>query len=572
MDSYLHSFLQQNPDFPLKDKLQHFRIQYLLKVASIDPEEAILFGWDISPWDATQRGAYHRSYLNSNAILSAIEREIARISGLQDFILINDQKLLEECVPFVTEIQGQRILSTPPILEKESLHSFFARTGHTPSLQNAAAMAARLNLEMPNDLTHMENGEGASFEQLLPVIQQFRNYSFSASVVSDLLEGFSFLKETPFLRDSYKRVLDFLNEAMQIPLSNYFNLPKFENYLELIYEEMILWLTLTEPYSHGELEKRIQECIHPAPFLRTVQTGMAAFSEVASVLITPDSNLFYFDDTYYENIPSFKRAKAYPISHPHYEPPLHGEKVDLLFADFHTNFLPGKMRTENHDLKAILFKILTSASPTFTLVIDNTIGFLKSAEIGDLLKTFPHLNIVVLWSHQKFDLFGTDKVSGGSYCVYSKDEELLSRFRALKGGEIDTVSRQVLTHFFTFGAKKLEERRRKIFANACYVNQRIDNPLVVKKADAQCFSLDVQMEKIDEKFILKEFWRRGVPLMTRYSFGFNITSQSCIHNVIRFSIGIEEEKHLDLFIKAFNDIFHNNLHSLWPSAFSASLR
>ncbi|MES2272634.1 MAG: hypothetical protein V4487_00380, partial [Chlamydiota bacterium] len=213
------------------------------------------------------------------------------------------------------------------------------------------------------------------------------------------------------------------------------------------------------------------------------------------------------------------------------------------------------------------------ASSSLTVVIDQTIGFLNSMEIRDLLDRFQaeinsrSLHIVVLWSHQKFDLLGFDKISGGSYAVYSQDEALLQRFRSVGCESLDFLSRQGLAHYFASVPSKLEERRKRIFSNALYVNSKIaselkftgnaDQPiLVVVKEDAQNFSVDVQCSKDLDLFVCDAFIKRGIPLMIRSGFGFNLTTIAFTRfNMLRFSIGIEDQRFLDEFIAAFNDIF-----------------
>jgi hypothetical protein len=140
----------------------------------------------------------------------------------------------------------------------------------------------------------------------------------------------------------------------------------------------------------------------------------------------------------------------------------------------------------------------------------------------------------------------------------------------MQSDEMDFVSRQGFSHLFAHGAKKLEERRERIFSNALYVNQRIapelkydgrnsDRPiLVVDKLDSLNFSVDVQCQTNLEKAVCEAFVKRGVPLMTRSSFGYNLTTIAFTRfNMMRFSFGLEERRFLDQFISAFNDIFRS---------------
>jgi hypothetical protein len=559
MDNYLRAYLfDHDLDDELKQRLSHFGFQYLLKVANLIEEEAALWGRDISPWGSLYNGNYHRSY--SNLLLRSIEKELARRSGvpLDTFVLINERAFGS----FPTDrIQGQRVISS--VKNREAALLSVIRGGYTPSLQDAASFGASLNLSMENPTFEFPEKEEfcGSIDEFLKssIFVAFKKKN-GASPLIPLLEGFSSLpidsffhtkKEAALLFDSYGRVLHALKEAMKVSLQ------RFENFTDLVYEEMLFWLLCAEPYSAHQLEKEIQKIIPPPSFFRSVQTGMSAFSEIANTLVKPDSSVMAFDDCYYESLFHLKGAQI--IRGPDYEiPPM--KKVDFLFVDFHNNILPGKKETHRHDVKSIFSKVLRSSGFSTTLVIDNTIGFLNSLEIRELLAEFPHQNIIIYWSHQKFDLLGCDKVSGGSYAVYSRDERFLDLFRALRGGEIDRLSRQVLTHFFTFGAEGMEERKRKIFSNGWYANQRIDQkvPGVVKKWDPCSFSVDICVEGAleKEKGILKKFQEKGVPLTSRLSFGYNITSQTTIkEEVMRFSLGAEDQGFIDQFIEAFNSIF-----------------
>ncbi len=586
MDNYLKSFFIENPivELGIQNTLKGFLFQYLGRVANMDREEAAIWGRNISPW-RSGRNDYQRSYHNDNPLIKSIEFEISKRLELKkrEILLINDQELLDEFKRYGEEFMGQRFLKVPSPAEYERFFEMVVRRGYTPSLQEAAVTAARLNLEMINPTYKFPEKESffGGFNEFLadPIYTSFKHFAisrFSSSVVVDLLEGFSSVPPdsafaqkgiSSLLQDSYGRVLHYLSESMKVPFSSYSDLHRFENCIEMIYEEMIFWLMVAEPYPQGELERVIQQVIQPAPFFRTTLSGMTAFSEIIKVVLGEESTVLYFDDCYFECLVSIKGENSYPIRFPDYEASLdqaldqlNGRKIDLLFVDFHNNFLPGKLSADGHDVKAIVSKLQPFFADTFTIIIDNTIGFLKSVEVNELLEAFPKRNVIVYWSHQKFDMFGSDKLSGGSYAVYSQDAGLLAKFRGLKGGEIDPVSRQGLTHFFTYGADKMDERRRKIFSNTRYVYERI-NPrtkYLVKKGDLVSFSIDVQQPwDIEQEItILKEFENRGVPVMTRLSFGFNTISSTLIRNEgMRISMGIEDPEYLDQFVAAFNSIF-----------------
>jgi hypothetical protein len=415
---------------------------------------------------------------------------------------------------------------------------------------------------------------------------------FSASVLVGLIEGFASRdldegfkqKELhSLLQDSYGRILWVLETALRFDCSQYLDWPKWEAQLDLAHEEILLWLMIAEPYSKADLEKAIKKTIAPPSFLHTVSTGMAAFSEILHVVLEAEKTILLFDGCYFENraslLKSYPPESFYVVRFPDYAASLEqnlqklreqNKTVDLLFINFHENILKGRYINRENKVGDILATLFQSgcASPSLTVVIDHTIGFLKAPEIQDLLDRFqPEINaktlhIVVLWSHQKFDLLGFDKLSGGSYAVYSQDESLLQRFRSLGHDSLDSVSQQGLAHYFTSIPSLLEERRKRIFSNALYVNRNIAREQmnreisVVAKEDAQNFSVDVQCAKELDSCVCDAFIKRGVPLMIRSGFGFNLTTIAFTRfNMLRFSIGIEEKRFLDEFIAAFHAIF-----------------
>lgn len=566
MDNYLSHF---NFDPEIKSRLNHFRYQYLLKVSNIFPEDAELFEQHISCWSSPCKGDYHRFY-HLNPLLSSIENALA-VPG-QDVLLLS---------------KGQDILLVP---KSDLMREWIVEQGLTPTLQQAASTAAHLSLYQENT-THQfpeQNPSELSFSDCVrnPIFAEFKALAdscFSASVLVGLIEGFAHMdldekfKEKGvhvLLQDSYGRILRFLEQALRLDLSQYLNLPKFEAHLDLAHEELLLWLMVAEPYSEADLERGIRKTIVPPQFLKTVGTGMAAFSEILKVVLEPERTILLFDGCYFENraslLKSYPSDSFYVVRFPDYAASLEqnlqrlreeNKTIDVLFINFHENILKGRYINRENNVGDVIAAIVQGrcASSSLTVVIDQTIGFLNSTEIQDLLDRFPTLHIVVLWSHQKFDLLGFDKISGGSYAVYSQDEAFLQRFRSSGCESLDFLSRQGLAHYFASVPSKLEERRQRIFSNALYVNSKIkadERFVVVVKEDAQNFSVDVQCATDLDDCARDAFIKRGIPLMIRSGFGFNLTTIAFTRfNMLRFSIGIEEQRFLDEFIAAFNDIF-----------------
>ncbi|MBS0625667.1 MAG: hypothetical protein JSS32_06420 [Verrucomicrobia bacterium] len=563
MDNYIGHFLSEHPMLApeIKARLRHFQYQYLAKVSNICLEDAHLFGQNLSPWNTAGRGDYQRFY-HLNPLLQEIEAEIAP-SVRAPFFLISDKNLVPTQLNLAT-IQGQDLILLSDTGDRAAIHEFIVERGLTPTLQQAAKMAAQLRLCQPNP-TYDFPPQKSSYSGQLVRFKEAGKKSFPIAALADLLEGFAhlgldawFKKNglTKLLEDSRARVLYWIEEALASSGS------RQESYLDLLYEEMLLWLIVMEPYPESALEASIQKAISPPALLRVHSTGMAAFSEVLRCALDPDSTVLLFDGCYFENraalLKSHPADSIYLVRSPDYEVSFAEnikkmKKVDFLFINFHENILKGRTFSKKNEIGAYLEKLRDLASPTFTVVIDTTIGYLDSEEVRDLLDRF-NFNFILLWSHQKFDLLGTDKLSGGTFSIYSRDQTFLSRFN--HPGSIDSASRQGLSHHFAFAAQKLEERREIIFSNAQYANERIEIGSAVKKEDPVNFSIDVQCDWDLELPICKAFVEKGIPLMTRSGFGYNLTTAAFTRfHMVRFSLGLESKPELDRFITAFNEIF-----------------
>lgn len=624
MDNYLAHFLHEQSDLDLqtKDRLNHFRYQYLTKVSNIFPENAALFAQNISSWSSPYKNDYHRFH-HLNPLLSSVENALASVIATQesDVFVLSNRKNFEAYLAFLRKhhsaaeelfscchfgcIKGLDVLLVPRTEKKsDQIREWIVEKGFTPTLQQTAQMAAHLSLYQENLAYQFpnQNPPELCLSSLLEnsIFKKFKalgETNFSASVVVGLIEGFNRLDIDErfkrkglsiLLEQSYGRVLGFLEQSLCLDLSKYLNLAKLESLLDLVHEEILLWLMIAEPYSSADLVISMKKTIPCPSLLKTVSTGMAAFSEVLKIVLEPEQVILLYDGCYFENRASLLKSSPvdsfYIVRSPDYWTSLEQnlqklkeqkKTVDLLFINFHENILKGRyINRENHVADVIAaIEECNCISTSLTVVIDHTIGYLNSTEIQELLDRFRDkinsraLHIVVLWSHQKFDLLGFDKLSGGSYAVYSRDESLLCRFQSLGYDSIDFVSKQGLAHYFATVPSKLEERRDRIFSNARYVNEKIagelkfngdkDRPfLVVVKEDIQNFSVDVQCSENFDSFVSDAFIKQGIPLMIRSGFGYNLTTISFTKfNMLRFSIGIEDQRFLDEFIAAFNAIF-----------------
>ena len=580
MDNYLSAFVFENPhlEATVKHRIQHFRHQYLVKVSNIFPSDAAAFSQPISPWGSPYPGDYHRFY-HYNPLLDAI--------GGEGEFLLSQANRCEGCQPI--SIGGEELFL---VSKSNPTRAFIVEKGFTPTLQQAASALAHLGFSQPNptyDFPKQHPAEASfSLFRRHPIFLQFHKLGenfFSALVLSKLLEidlerEFERRGISSLLASSYGRILWFLEQSLLVDRSKYLNLPIFESFLELVHEEILLWLMLIEPYSPEDLSAAIQKTlVSPPAFLKTVSSGMIAFTEILEALLGVDQTVLIFEGIYFENRASL--LKSHPldriclVSSPDYMTSLQdnlnrlkNHTIDLLFVDFHENLLKGRYVSKKNEIGKVIAQIFRSgkAASSLTVVIDQTIGFLDSAEIGSLLQQFRReidakkLHFVIVWSHQKFDLFGFDKVSAGSYCIYSRDDAFVNRFKPLNEGKIDFVSRQMLAHYFLSAPEQLEERRAKIFSNALYVNQNITrnqaSPIqIALKHDPQNFSVDVHCPSDLDLPIRDLFIKQGIPLMIRGGFGYNLTTVAFTSfHTLRFSIGTEDRVFLDELIRVLSSI------------------
>lgn len=622
MDNYWAHFLEEHPhlDPSFKEKISHFRIQYLLKVSNFCPQEALLFQIPLSPWNSPLRGDYHRLY-HANRLLGAMEEELGKgildpqsrlfVLGKQERMraLLNQvrkqggywQKTLQESgfqEQFFT-LHGIDVLVVSPS-QQEVIEAWMGEWGLTPSLQEACRMAAQLQLFEPHSVYEFPEQKGAPsswasfFED--PVYKQFQTEKadvWEAKVLCCLLEGFQkqlgeeLFQRSPWMSDSCGRILHAFEVMHALDIRDYASKLAFEQKMDLIYEEMLLWAMLFEPYPVGELEKAIAAYLPQPSFVKSCSSGMGVFATILQSATHKESVLLVFEGGYYENrsvlLKSYPEENIYLVRAPDYASSLkknlesiarQQRQVDLVFLNLHENILKGRWVSEETPVFSFLQEILDAgcASSSLIVVLDTTIGHFQDPQIQKLLDYFraKGVQFFLFWSHQKFDLLGIDKGSGGTLCFYGEDQALLQRLQENKTDSIDFVSRQLLSHFFLHAFPFLEERRVKIFANASFVYQLLDKNLLLdpqKKAQSVClvekrdpynFSIDVQCDRDREEEICQAFHKRGIPVLTRSGFGFNLTSVAFTRfHMARFSIGLEERPLLTQFAQAFNEIFHS---------------
>jgi hypothetical protein len=277
-----------------------------------------------------------------------------------------------------------------------------------------------------------------------------------------------------------------------------------------------------------------------------------------------------------------------------------GQTLDAVFIDVHQSFNAGTTIYSSMDVVANVVRLLEAgvASPSLTIVIDNTVGLLRSSDIAHILTVFRsqiasgRLSVALNWSAQKFDSFGSDKITAGPIVLYSNNVALLKKFNDLNRGDtvddIDTHDVQMLSHVYSHAANLLDAYKELIFANAHYLYSRISptliadcmgnetfhRPVVVAcKKDRDLFFIDVSIgnlpwfkpgeyETISRKFI--SYVKRHTPIEARNSFGFRRTTTFAesirYTNEItraerykyRIAVGVEDRAKVDTIAAAIN--------------------
>lgn len=465
-----------------------------------------------------------------------------------------------------------------------------------------------------------------SLDDLLkhPIWLQFRN-KFSKNLIlghasmlilplCQLFEGFfkfgsSFeeaFKEVPeALHDSLYRLLSHIHNAMEYSYDKH-RCIQFECFFNLLFEELILWFSIFSPYTITDLKRAIGTALthiggsatNP-DFIRITSNGVKCVSEIMEVLITKNKNVL-LHDTYFEIDDSIRNVEnpekgnfVFTLEYPDFGRSLEQHiksakestrKFDIIFCDFHRS-VSGRTRIyEPVDISHLINTLQKNEclSPTFTVAIDNTIGIFGSKEISQLLFEYREqiasgvLNIIIYWSMQKFDMLGADKLTGGCYCLYTTNKELLLNFKMLDEiCNIDPINIQGFTHIYTHLPIALNSYRELMFLNAEFLYIKIDPdlkyfdhterdiPLLFTcKKDTQTTFIDLWINS--EKYgnliynYLETQLINKLKIPYRTSFGFQMTTFCGIGDCkIRFSIGLETESILSSYADFFNDLGHS---------------
>lgn len=419
----------------------------------------------------------------------------------------------------------------------------------------------------------------------------------------------------PFLEESYLRVLNYMEVIMRIGFKqdqycqNKLGSVTLSNYQNLIFEELLLWTDVTRDTKSTEesLNKILSHKVLSNAKLRPslafmMNTGVRCATVIrkACQSISENLNIFCFQDSYYEiglGANTALKNSVIMINSPyaidHFESNLQlfereNKKLGLIYVDFHGSLNVETTVISSHNIEEYIeltFERKVAQTP-LTIAMDITIGKINDDSFCNLINKFKtkiesgELNLVFFRTIQKFDSFGTDKISGGYIQVYSEHKEFIDSFQKIKMVEdtdIDPINKKSLVHFYENCLEGLDQYRQQIFDNARYVYDRIKKeyvfpsnltmhlPFFVSEIDDKenffiSINVNYNFSIVDD--LIKEFNEFGA--MSRPSFGYshftyvNIPRGNKI--TYRMCFGLEEKERLDIFVNKLNtklDIYNN---------------
>lgn len=407
---------------------------------------------------------------------------------------------------------------------------------------------------------------------------------------------------TDFLLDSYARVLNAMESMIHQDLKGDTKaFLRLSNFNDLIFEEMISWLEFSG--NDKQADETIQKVLHShvqagskPDVCSLVNSGVRCATAIRNACLGGEKKplrVLAFDDSYFEIMKAHEISGDKVTKVAQNNDTLHGveankaeDKFDLLFVDAE-GAPQATGSTTSHDIVKVIDEALSGglAKKPFTVVIDVTIGKINNEKIAHVLKKYKpqiesgELNIVCFRSIQKFDTFGSDKLSGGTIQVYSKNQKFVKACKeefAKEERDVDPINRRGIAYIYEHCLKGVEKFREATFENADVLFRGIDKQFVAvsgKKPQDEtipfyiedrenCENYCVMIRANDAKALNLFFNRMNkgkFPIIFRPSFGF---SHAAITEVpatksFRLSAGIEDKEMYKEFAKQFNDFAKN---------------
>ncbi|MGH8735294.1 MAG: hypothetical protein ACREVB_16540, partial [Burkholderiales bacterium] len=319
----------------------------------------------------------------------------------------------------------------------------------------------------------------------------------------------------PVLHAAYVRILG----AMARAIVTAGELQSFLNSVEIIHDQLQLILGIVEPHKqdtafaagitralrqaplpragelpsdqptlHADLEPVVH---HKASSMHSLASVVSATEEqkAAGKAQSRSLSVLVLKDNYYESAGAAEHSKAHLVSvldgyklgsraikARHFEG---GAKpsapVDIFICDFHHNISVerGEYKVEKvtHQVDELFDAGLVAQQ--FTVAIDCTVDFLRSADVQDFLLHNKdridrgELNVVLYRSAQKFDMLGMDNYYGG-YTITINNGRAYKQFMDRMGEQDDKVkglAHQGMAHLAQFGTQAQDDYRQALMRN-----------------------------------------------------------------------------------------------------------
>lgn len=423
---------------------------------------------------------------------------------------------------------------------------------------------------------------------------------------------------TDVLQMSYFRIQNAMNEA----ILRKDNLVEFNNQIELIHQEIQDILTIVQPYEDkSTLEEGVRSKLMegPNPVLPAnleppkVHLKASAMRGMSSIIAGVEAqkksttgidqlNMVILKDTYYESDEALEHAQRHNLS------VFNGDRfneaskanldvmtafekppkvpIDLFVCEFHHNisltrqvYTPERIAAQ---IKAMHEHKPSLLADHFTVAIDTTINleqsdelrqFLADPTINELIES-GRLNVALLRSAQKFDMFGMDNYYGGFTTTFNKKGSF-NHFNTRMDhpdDQLGGLSFQGMSHLQKYGGPFIDAYRRGIMENtrrlynklpqAAIFREGTQNPMQISRIeDNRVVFLDIKFPnhaKAAEAFkvgLMKFAKNEKLPMTTRASFGFANTNFTIIEGKkFRLNPGLDDEKSLNTYAAFFHAV------------------
>ena len=364
---------------------------------------------------------------------------------------------------------------------------------------------------------------------------------------------------------------------------------------QIITEVMQLDLKCTplkESFGDAVIENYLRRCENIVQGISITPYAMRAFVRVLQVLNPQTATkIFVTNQSYYELLENFERLNAHTsLVELTRQVGDIDESADIIFLDIHPNNVV-ESRQYAHDALQLLDSINSwTEKKQRTLVFDVTLNVLQDEEVRNLLSKasqqidLGYLNIILIQSLTKFAQLGLDKLSAGLIILINNGQDwnrVNEKFQTISNAErIDRAIDNYFTYFAKFSGlleqyiSLVNRNVREVYGDilqrmnsletfshnrfqitmssdpkACYIaiNMRGLLPEVELEETFHSFMInDLQMEEFSYDLLkhmiypLCEFY--DLPITSRNSLGFPLTSVNVVYDSLRFTIGLESSQ------------------------------